>query len=449
MNILLVTHFFPPNYNAGTENYTFGVGKALQAKGHLVQVVCAEDWESGSEYWNDVTTDKYEGLLIHRHHFDWRKADNPNHILYDSPKVEEWFDQFLSINSFDIAHVTHLSSLGIGVFRSIKRAGIPLVLSLTDFWFLCPSYQLLRDDGSLCDGITTAWQCQSCLLAEWNSFEKINSIAIPEPIKARVWNALAHIPVISRQPGLRGRLLNIDHRKSSLRQAYALADVRLTASQFVKDVHLQNGFDESLSVHPYGHDLDWLKKYNGKKPSSMLRIGFIGQIIPAKGVHVLLEAARQLYNNYGDKIRFYIYGNLQKNPEYSVHLQKMADGMQNIEFCGIYDHDGSAAIFSTFDILAVPSLWYDFPLVIYEAFATKTPVIATKMGGMAEAVEHEVSGLLFELANAQDLAYQIKKLLLRPQLLSTLVDGVPPVKGVEEEVTELELIYRDLIKKIQ
>ena len=149
MRILLISHFFPPKYNAGTEKYTLSLAVGLQSNGHEVEVLCAEDWDEGEHYWNGVTEDIYQGVLIHRIHLNWLKAGNPNKILYDSSLIEEWTNQFLKGNDFDIVHITSASSLGAGVLRSVKRAGIPLVLTLMDFWFICPSVQLLRSDGSL------------------------------------------------------------------------------------------------------------------------------------------------------------------------------------------------------------------------------------------------------------------------------------------------------------
>jgi glycosyltransferase involved in cell wall biosynthesis len=106
-------------------------------------------------------------------------------------------------------------------------------------------------------------------------------------------------------------------------------------------------------------------------------------------------------------------------------------------------------VFSRFDVLVVPSLWYDFPLVIYEAFASQTPVIASNLGGMAEAIEHAVNGLLFEPESSEDLADQIKQFLLQPQLLKNLIDGSLVVKTVDQEAMELENVYQYLIDQYQ
>jgi glycosyltransferase involved in cell wall biosynthesis len=183
MRILFITHFFPPTRNAGTENYTLGLAKAFLNKGHDVEVLCAEDWDFGESYWNGVTQGFYEGVLVHRIHLNWLKASNPNRILYDSPLVEEWLDQFLREQKFDLVHITSVITLGIGVIRSVKRARLPLILTLMDFWFICPSIQLLRSDGSLCDGNTSVWQCQSCLLAKSHLFQRIQQIPISESVQ--------------------------------------------------------------------------------------------------------------------------------------------------------------------------------------------------------------------------------------------------------------------------
>ena len=66
---------------------------------------------------------------------------------------------------------------------------------------------------------------------------------------------------------------------------------------------------------------------------------------------------------------------------------------------------------------------------------------------MAEAVTHETSGLLFERNNIEDLARQLRRIVVEPDLLERLRAGIPRVKTAEEELDELELIYTDLLDK--
>jgi hypothetical protein len=146
------------------------LAQALSARGHEAHVLCAEDWDAGQDYWNGHSQDLFNGIPVHRIHLNWMKAHNPNQILYDSQPSEDWIDQFLTNIQFDIVHVTSVHSLGVGVLRSVRRSGTPLILTLMDFWFVCPNAQLVRSDGALCDGRTTAWQCQSCLMAQSGFF---------------------------------------------------------------------------------------------------------------------------------------------------------------------------------------------------------------------------------------------------------------------------------------
>jgi hypothetical protein len=65
---------------------------------------------------------------------------------------------------------------------------------------------------------------------------------------------------------------------------------------------------------------------------------------------------------------------------------------------------------------------------------------------MAEAVKHGTSGLLFERGNKKDLAIQIRRILEEPELLHILRHGIPAVKGINEHVAELEVLYRQAIQ---
>jgi glycosyltransferase involved in cell wall biosynthesis len=343
-----------------------------------------------------------------------------------------------------LVHVTSCETLSASPLQVVKAAGLPLVLSLTDFWFLCPRINLLRSNGENCDGQTTPWECLRCQLRGTKAYRWSRRM-MPASEVPRFLLAISGFPFLTRQRGLRGMAGDMAHRKSFLRQALRWADCRITASRFVHDIFVGNAIRAPIRVQPYGHDLSWLEGYAGKTSSHSIRIGFIGQISHSKGVHLLLKVAGSLQNTWGDKFSIVIYGNMNAAPAYAARLRDLARSVKNLQFCGTYAHEDSAGVFAGIDVLVVPSLWYDFPLIIYEAFAAKTPVIATNLGGMAEAVTHGVDGLLFERGDAADLAGQINRVLEEPGLLEHLREGIPPVKTIAEEVNELESIYRELI----
>ena len=444
MFILFITHFFPPKYNAGTENYTFGLARALQARGHKIQVICAENWDNGNHYWNEITKDNYEGLAVQRIHLNWTRAADPNRVLYDSPKVERYLDDFIKRNNPDIVHVTSTYSLGIGVIRSATRLNIPLVLTLMDFWFICPRTILEKSNGQLCDGLTTSWECQQCLLFYSGVYKLLHHLLSPK-IEEKLWKHISQKPRISRLRSARGMALNMIERKADMEEILNCPDVIISHSQFVRDIFFMTGIVNKIVYLPNGHKLDWLSEYQGKTHSPNIRFGYIGQISEHKGVHVLINAYKNA--NLYDKSELVIWGDLSRDPSYINQLSDDIDDCNQIILRGPFSRDQLPEVFSDIDVLVVPSLWYEnAPLVIREAFATKTPVITTNLGGMAEAVKHDVNGLLFERGNIDDLANQLQRITDEPGLIERLREGVPPVKRIEEEVTELELIYQQLVK---
>lgn len=448
MKILLVSNGFPPQQWAGTETYTAAIARALQARGYQVQVICGGEWTVGDAYWGGAVDELYDGIPVCRLNVNWMKAPDPFVYLYDNPEVAVFLEAFLRKVQPDLVHVTSCERLSASVIRVAKAAQIGVVLSLTDFWFLCPRITLLRSDGENCSGQTSAWDCTRCL-AQHAKIYRWPRLMLSEEGVSQLINAVSRFPMLTRQRGLRGMIGDIEERKRLLRELFAVVDYRITASCFVHDIFLQNGFDQPMKLQPYGHDIAWLDQYTGKSPTNRLRIGFIGQIIETKGVHLLLQAVALLQDTYGDQIEVLIYGNVEKVVEYRAYLMRLTAGMTNIHFRGTYRHEQSGAVFTELDVLVVPSVWYDFPLIIHEAFAAGTPVIATNLAGMAEAIEHNVNGLLFERGDVVGLAAQLRRLLDEPTLLQHLQSGIKPVKTVSQEVNELEAIYQQVITSTQ
>jgi glycosyltransferase involved in cell wall biosynthesis len=445
MRICLITHFFPPERNAGTENYTLGLAQAFRTRGHTVNVICATSWDTGHAYWNGVNTDSVNGVRVHRIHLNWTKASDPNLTVFYNSEVEEWLDDFLETDGPDVVHITSAMTLGIGALQATWRAGIPLILTLMDFWFLCPRTVLLRSDGQLCDGKTTAWECQKCKLASSGLFRRVQHIG-PDAFQAALWNNLSKIPLVARQRGLRGLALNMERRKALMRQALGLPNVILAHSIFVQHAFSHAGYSDRVVHLPNGHDLGWLGHYDRKTESPLVRFGFMGQIIEIKGVDILVKAFNNA--NLEGKATLDIWGDFSSDEHYAEWLEELIGDTGSIRLRGRFERTEIAEVLANIDVLVVPSSWYEnAPLVIYEAFAAKIPVIATNLGGMAEAIDHGVNGLLFERNNVDELANQLKRLVEDPSLLRQLQSRIPPVKTIQEEISELERLYQRLVRQ--
>jgi|SRR5581483_35650 len=442
MKILLATIFYPPTHIGGTEVYTHALAKNLQRLGHTVRVVCAENWGQGESAWNDYCDEVYEGVPVRRLYLNWTKMAEVNRSLYDNPVVAEFFQKFLTEWQPDVVHVTSCQTLSASIIAVAKRANAAVVVTLMDFWFLCPRVTLRRGDGALCSGRVEAWECLECLLHD-TKIERWAKNLLPEQVHRTFLTRLSQQDRLTGMRGLRGMAMNIDDRRRVLRDALAQADYIISPSRFVKRYFEQNGFSVPIDVIPMGNELSWLTTCAGKLPSPVIRFGYIGQILPIKGIHHILQAFHALPEQSGAEL--YIHGALDKEPLYTEQLYQLSNGDARIHFVGPYQRSEIARVLANLDVVVFASVWHEtYGLVIQEAFATQTPVIASNVGAIPEHVLDEVNGLLFQAENVPDLARQMQRVIDEPNLLARLQVGIQPVKTIEREARELEQIYQSV-----
>ncbi|MFQ3661910.1 MAG: glycosyltransferase, partial [Chloroflexaceae bacterium] len=175
------------------------------------------------------------------------------------------------------------------------------------------------------------------------------------------------------------------------------------------------------------------------------RLGYLGQIVPHKGVHLLVQAVRQL-PLHGRPIQLRIFGNPEQNPSYTRRLQTLMGADPRMTLAGPFSSEQLPTVLSELDLTVVPSIWYEnSPLTIREAHATGRPVITSRLGGMAELVRDEIDGLHFAPGDAGDLARQIQRLRNEPGLLERLRAGVRRPPSIDDEMAELIEAYRLVI----
>ena len=118
----------------------------------------------------------------------------------------------------------------------------------------------------------------------------------------------------------------------------------------------------------------------------------------------------------------------------------------NIRFKGEFEHRQVREVFCNIDVLVVPSICMETGSnTVREAFATKTPVIASNIGGPAERIQNGKTGLLFKVGDPQDLAEKLKYFIHKPSEVKKMSSEIRPVKTIEENTNEMENIYRNLV----
>jgi len=420
MNILQIVHCFPPESMTGSEIYAYNLSKAF-LKRHNVSVFYRINNPALKEY--EVIKSNCDGLDVYKINHTFKDYDSIEKI-YNNKEIEKRFLKVLDEVSPDIVHIQHLLFLSLGLVDVIKKRDIPIIFTLHDYWLMCPKGQLLKNNRKICKNPLSA-NCPYCLSTSLN----------PRVLVKKIFKALTHYKIPTR--------FNPD-----LAKIYKDVDLFIAPSNFLRHRFIEFGLPpEKIIYSDNGMNLDILKDIE-KIKSDKIRFGFIGTLIPAKGVHVLIEAFNKVKSN---KAVLKIYGKTPVNNNifnYYNRIRRMAGNNKNIKFMGTFNNKDVAKIFKEIDVLIFSSIWEEnSPLVLHEAILTKTPVLASLVGGAGELIKHDKNGFLFCAGDDNGLSLLIKKVIENPETIENLKKDVVPVKDMEFHCKEIEAIYIEKSRK--
>ncbi|GAP08048.1 glycosyltransferase [Anaerolinea thermolimosa] len=432
MRILLGVHHFPPVHQGGAELRALRTAQQLQSRGMDVHVFCVEDIEFGSSPGCFVTEEVYEGLPLTRLFLNAHLYPDPHRFEYENLWIEETARELIHRLAPQLFHLFSGYLLSGSVIVEAKRAGLPVCLSLTDFWFLCREINKLTPLGRLCPLSVSRVDCVRCEAEHRRRYRVLDQVF--PPLMTLYWQ----LHFAEKEQIIR--------REAFLQRVLAQVDLMISPSQFLRSVYIRAGIPaERIVFCRQGRDFPGLTPENlVKTPSEKLRLGYTGQIAPHKGVHLLIKALQMLP---GLPLSVVIYGDMSRYPQYAHCLEKASTRDSRIHLMGAFP-EGTPLwkIYQEMDVQIVPSLWYEnSPNVILEAFAHRTPVITSNQGGMAEMVQDGVDGLHFEHGNAKSLAACIGRLNQDRGLLRRLQDGIQPVRSTSQEVDELIEVYQKIL----
>ena len=414
MKLLTVVHDYLPLHLGGSEVHAHQATAEMARRGHEVASLFTERDLSAPE--GDVRTGELDGVrtieVVHQREYgDLRET-------FEQRFAQESFRAVVAGERPDLVHFHHLSVWGTGCLAVARELGAKVVVTMHDYHPLCDNAVLLRDDGELCTAGPKG-ECVECLRRH--------------PLRAERWPETG---------GLDGDALLAHAARTRFekhRADLALADRVVCPSRFLADVFVEAGVlrEEQVVVMKAGYPGE-LRDPRRSDPAEPLRVGYVGGHYRSKGVHVLVEAFRHLE---GVAARLDTHGVLEWFPDYVAELEELARGLP-VALHGPYDPADVDRVLAGFDVLCVPSIWYEnMPITIQEAYRNGLPVIATDLGGMREAVEDGVSGLTFPRGDAAALAGCIRRLAEDRELLLRLAGGRPHVPTLEEIVDGLEALY--------
>lgn len=364
-----------------------------------------------------VERDSFDGIPVIR--ID--RNVHPNAALRDTfhlPALRFVHERILKDIRPDIVHVCHLINHTTALLEVTGRLGLPTVATFTDFFGFCFNNKLDAADGSLCAGPDAARaNCVACAFFAGASGQGTAGGLLRRLVP----------PVVARAPGLapagwRDTIAALRERPGHLAAAYAAYAGALTPTRFMLESYRRSDIRVPLELCRFGIDIDRAPK--PERTAGPLRLGFIGQLAPHKGLHLLVEAMRQAEGQAGaGAFSLDVYGDERMDPPYAGTVRAAASGLQ-AAFRGTFPVERMAAVLAEIDLLVIPSTWVEnSPLILLQALATHTPVLVSDVEGMSEFVENGVNGFTFAKGSVKALCARLEAFAREPGLARVLSAG--------------------------
>jgi glycosyltransferase involved in cell wall biosynthesis len=178
-------------------------------------------------------------------------------------------------------------------------------------------------------------------------------------------------------------------------------------------------------------------------PEDVVVVGFVGRLVPAKGLMYLLAAMKQIQREFPNVALLFVGDGPQK-----AELQSKAKELNLKTVFAGYQTD-TPPYYALMDVFVLPSFFEGLPVVVLEAMAMKKPVVATNVGGTSDLVVDGENGFLVTTKDAEQLASALKKLIkdesLRAKMGNTSREIAQKNFMWDSIVNKVETVYKEVV----
>ena len=439
MKIAHLLGWYFPDSVGGTEVYVEGLCRRLRAAGHEVLVSAPDAHQAAAERY------EHDGVPVFRYRIsDAPTRDEAHHRV--PVRGAERLHRWLADERPDVLHV-HSITTGVGLpeIREARRLGIRVILTshLPGFGYMCRSGELMRWGRVPCDGFVLPSKCASCNLTR---------LGLPKPL-AVVAGAMpvAASEKLRAMPGRIGTTLgmsaSIREYERMERELFDLVDWFVVLNEAGRSMLVSNGSPaRKIVLNRLGLSHTHVTRKpgpDGVPTRGPVRFGYAGRLHPTKGLRELVRAVRAIPKDVD--FRFDIRGPMldADSRAFAAELQAELAGESRVSLGPGVPVHAVPALLAGFDALVCPSIWFENgPTIAIEAIAVGTPVMASRVGNLAELITDGVDGALVTPGNVGQWTEALTRAATDPaNTIDRWRRALPPARTMDDIAADYLALY--------
>jgi len=377
------------------------------------------------------------------------------------PRIERLFQRALEQVEPDVVHVQEIAGLPSSLLELARRAGVPTVMTLQDYFPLCSTFKLLDSTGRVCLRRGIGDDCVATVAADprdpgilfegtlrheldrrFGRLRRERRERLLRVLAGRTSAAAARRGALRLDPGAfqRRRDVNIERLNAVDRvvaMSHRVAEIyALLGVEHERLVTMQLTLAHFERLTP--------RRFRGDGPVTFATLG--GGESEAKGSRVLLDAARTLAEEAREgRFRLLIFGHVDPR------VRDEAAALAGVQMRGSFSPAGLNAMLEEVDVGIMPSIWEEaYGYAGIEFLAKGIPVIANAIGGMTDYVRDGETGWLNPTCSAEGLAALMRHAIEHSGEIRRLNTALTEnrnsiVKTLARHADEMDALYDELI----
>ena len=377
------------------------------------------------------------------------------------PRVEALLQRALAATLPDVCHVQELAGLPSSVLEVLHARGIPTVMTLQDYFALCPTFKLLDADGAICLRHEVGDACRRTTRAE----ARAPGVLVDASVRLAVERvAGTRLPGVGLAGGAAGALEarrrsrgvpaptaeDFQRRRDVNLARLNRVDALVAMSTRVAEIHAELGVSPErlrtihLTLRHIEHLTPRRLPRSTGRPLTFATLAGLESV--PKGAALIIDAARRLSAAaQAGRFEVLVLGHVDRE------IAARAQELPGIRIRGPYRPGELDTLLDEVDVGLIPSVWEEaYGYAGIEFLAKGIPVIANAIGGVTDYVRGGETGWLNTARSGAGLAEIMARLIEAPEEVAALRQRVVDRRAAivtthAAHVSEIEAVYRELV----